>query len=393
MKMRNRIRPGLAIFALAACMFADAQTAPSIPAELVARKESFPAGLDKLAGERAKLLVTPLESVTFDKKVVAPSGNPHDYISVGIYWWPDPGKPDGLPYIRHDGVTNPEAFRNDSGKLSRMASAVRDIALLYHFTGDEQLAAHGVELLRTFFTDPRTAMNPHLTYAQSVPGREDGRPLGIIDTYILIDLVNSIALLKNAAAMTEEDRRALKEWFGAYTDWLCSDRMRKAFAGSLNNIAVAYHAQIAAYAVFCGRGELAREHLGILEKMIPVFIRDDGVLPFEVTRTKSWDYSVYALDILFSAAATARTLGMDWTSENTIQGRRIRGAVDYLCGYIGRESDWPYRQLHGPIAVNNLGSVLRRLYYFTQDDKYRRFYRKLESPRSPRMTALFYPEP
>lgn len=45
------------------------------------------------------------------KKQLPPSGNKHDYMSVVPYWWPDPEKPDGLPYIRRDGKVNPE--RND----------------------------------------------------------------------------------------------------------------------------------------------------------------------------------------------------------------------------------------------------------------------------------------
>lgn len=36
--------------------------------------------------------------------------------SVGPYWWPDPSKPDGLPYIRKDGHKNPERGKiGDSG--------------------------------------------------------------------------------------------------------------------------------------------------------------------------------------------------------------------------------------------------------------------------------------
>ncbi|MEQ1644712.1 MAG: alginate lyase family protein, partial [Pyrinomonadaceae bacterium] len=43
-----------------------------------------------------------------DKKQVPPSGDKHDYMSQGPYWWPDQAKPNGLPYIRRDGERNPE---------------------------------------------------------------------------------------------------------------------------------------------------------------------------------------------------------------------------------------------------------------------------------------------
>src|SRR5260370_27180315 len=41
------------------------------------------------------------------KKRIPPSGDRHDYVSMGPYWWPDPSKPNGLPYIRKDGQRNP----------------------------------------------------------------------------------------------------------------------------------------------------------------------------------------------------------------------------------------------------------------------------------------------
>ena len=47
-----------------------------------------------------------------NKQLTPPSGDKHDYMSVGPYWWPDPAKKDGLPYIRKDGERNPD--RNDN---------------------------------------------------------------------------------------------------------------------------------------------------------------------------------------------------------------------------------------------------------------------------------------
>ena len=38
-----------------------------------------------------------------DKVQIPPSGDKHDYMSQGPYWWPDTTKKDGKPYIRRDG--------------------------------------------------------------------------------------------------------------------------------------------------------------------------------------------------------------------------------------------------------------------------------------------------
>ena len=38
-----------------------------------------------------------------EKTNVPPSGDKHDYMSIGPYFWPDPASSNGLPYVRHDG--------------------------------------------------------------------------------------------------------------------------------------------------------------------------------------------------------------------------------------------------------------------------------------------------
>jgi hypothetical protein len=62
--------------------------------------------LDALIKQADQALRTPASSV-MDKEATPPSGDKHDYMSVGPYWWPDPSNPDGLLYIRKDGETNP----------------------------------------------------------------------------------------------------------------------------------------------------------------------------------------------------------------------------------------------------------------------------------------------
>ena len=63
----------------------------------------------QLIADVDKLLTKGPYSV-MDKKQVPPSGDKHDYVSQGPYWWPDPTKADGLPYIRKDGLVNPEYY-------------------------------------------------------------------------------------------------------------------------------------------------------------------------------------------------------------------------------------------------------------------------------------------
>ena len=74
------------------------------------------------------------------KPKAGPSGDPHDFFSLGTYWWPDPSKPNGLPYMRKDGLVNPETFLYDSVPLSQMIFAVSNLSLAHYFTNDERCA-------------------------------------------------------------------------------------------------------------------------------------------------------------------------------------------------------------------------------------------------------------
>ena len=66
--------------------------------------------------------------------------------------------------------------------MDRMVDAVSALALAYYFRGDEAYAAKAAVLLRAWFLDPATRMNPHLEYAQVIPGVNTGRGIGLIET-------------------------------------------------------------------------------------------------------------------------------------------------------------------------------------------------------------------
>src|SRR6478672_10362388 len=77
--------------------------------------------LKKLLEDAEKELKEPIVAVTDKRTLLPPSGDKHDYFSLSPYWWPDPAKPDGLPYIRRDGVTNPESKKDlDQPRIAAM---------------------------------------------------------------------------------------------------------------------------------------------------------------------------------------------------------------------------------------------------------------------------------
>src|SRR5205809_371174 len=80
--------------------------------------------------------------------VGAPSGaDRHDYVSLSIYWWPNPDTASGLPYVLHDGRRNPEAddeTQYDERRLARVVRGVDTLALAYYLTGSETYAEQAV---------------------------------------------------------------------------------------------------------------------------------------------------------------------------------------------------------------------------------------------------------
>ena len=73
---------------------------------------------------------------TTDETCPRSPGTIHDFYSEGDYWWPDPQTPDGLPYIRRDGQTNPENFTGHRLILRQMRNQVSTLALAWKVSGD-----------------------------------------------------------------------------------------------------------------------------------------------------------------------------------------------------------------------------------------------------------------
>ena len=151
-------------------------------AKVKARMESkeYASATTKLMNEADKALKNKPVSV-MDKTMVAGSGDKHDYVSMGPYWWPDPTKPDGLPYIRKDGVRNPNAT-SDCTNIGKTINDISTLGIAYYFSGNEKYAAKAAELIRVWFLNPETRMNPNMNYAQMIPGHNEnkGRGFGMI---------------------------------------------------------------------------------------------------------------------------------------------------------------------------------------------------------------------
>jgi hypothetical protein len=312
----------------------------------------------KLRRDAEKALAVGPFSV-MDKPAAAPSGANHDYYSLAPYWWPNPATRDGLPYVRRDGEVNPERDRYDATARSKMENNVITLALAYFFSGDERFAGHACQLLRVWFLDPATRMNPHLTYSQAVPGRPGGRGAGIIEGRMFSRLVDAIALLTPSSHWTTADQQGLTCWFQHYLQWLLTSPQGQAEAAAPNNHGSWYDVQVAAIALFVNDEAVARR---VLTQSAPQRIANqiaaDGSQPNELMRTRSLSYSIMNLTALMDLADLAGHYTYDLWQASTVAKAPLRHAVDYLVAHAVTQS-WSQTQITATTPADLLPILLR----------------------------------
>lgn len=318
------------------------------------------------------------------KNKTAASGDKHDYLSQGRYWWPNPNTADGLPYIRKDGVSNDaEVNALDRNRLGDMASHVTTLSLAYFFTGEEKYAAKAVEQLKVWFLNADTKMNPNLNYGQIVPGQNNnlGRGEGVLDAYSFIEMLDAVPLLTGSEAYSSQVQSDLKAWFSDFLDWLMTSPIAMEEKNASNNHGVCYDVQVAAYANFVGNTTV-RDMLiaNFWTNRINPQIQADGKQPGELSRTLGYHYSQYNLEHIIDIFQIARNAGVEVGGNSADSFQKVAKAFDFLTPFLGQSvSAWNsagYQQISGwDGAKKNLTRVLYRAWLlFPEHTEYKNLY-------------------
>jgi len=332
-----------------------------------------------LVGQADQLLKTKPGSVLLKAQVPA-SGDKHDYFSMGPYWWPDPAKPDGLPYIRRDGEVNPESRRNTDAELfPRTCGAIKVLAAAWYVTGDERYGTKAVEFARGWFLDPATRMNPNFQHAQAIPGITTGRGIGIIEARWLMDANEGLALLEGFSGWTAADRSAMRAWNEQFYTWMTTSKNALEEKAWFNNHGTWYDAQVSHLALVIGRTADAKELLTAgLTTRIAKQIEPDGRQPHELERTKSLGYSLYNLEAHLLCARLGEKVGVDAWNFTTPDGRSLRAALRFLAPYVDPEKRWIKEDL-GHTGRDRLVPLLREFVARVDDPELKAALRAAES--------------
>ena len=325
--------------------------------QLIHEDALYKAAYEDLLQRADRTLGKPLYSV-MSKTLTPDSGDKHDYMSFGPYWWPDPKKEDGLPFINRDGEVNPASrdSRSDRPKLSALIDELKILSMAYYLSKDNKYAERGAALINTWFLDKNTRMNPNLNYGQAIPGRAKGRGIGIIETRKLDKIVDALILFSGSKEFTDDIIRGTKKWFNDYLTWLLTSKNGQDEAKTKNNHGTWYDFQVAALALYCDRKDDALTIFKRVDSLrIPKQIKEDGSQPHELARTRSFDYSKMNIQGFLQLARLAEHLDFDLWNSNE---KRLLKAVLFLEPYSNEEMKWPHKQIK-TIRVESLFMVLK----------------------------------
>jgi hypothetical protein len=344
-----------------------------IAKQLVARNDpSIKAPYAKLIKEADAALLAKPESV-MDKPLVAASGNKHDFFSYGPYWWPDPKKPNGLPYFKRDGYVYPKArIGTDSRPFYRTCINAEILAYAYYFTGRKAYAEKAAELIRVWFLNPETAMNPSANYGQAVPGVINGRGEGVIEMRHLPRVTDAIALIEPSGAWTKDDQSAFRHWLEQYYDWLSHIKLSIDKTSMENNHMSWRNTQLVQFSLVLGKADYARTLLQQeFLRLLDMQIKSKGEQARELVRADSLEYSLFNLEALFRLAVLGDYVGVDCWKITAKDGGGLYAALDYLAPYTNPGLPWPQSEVR-PVDRTRLLPLLAEAYAQDKGVSYKR---------------------
>jgi hypothetical protein len=343
-------------------LVSDSEAEP-IRSAIVRREAWTVDAVKKLQASAARRFKEGPWSVTFDR----PEGvavDAHEYYSQAPYYWPqdDPK----APYVRKEGQTNPNRFMANKNALGAMADAVFTLGTAGYLLDEPRYAQHAARIVRVWFIDPATRMNPSLEYAQAIRNMNSVRGPGIIDGRPLIRAIQGMEFLEQTGRWNAKDQAAVRRWFQEYLHWLTSSEYGLDEKNSGNNHATWWTAQLAAVASFL-QDEAAQKTAWswYREQILERQIQPIGAAPREESRTRSLSYLASNLEAMTNVCRIAEVNGVDLWSAKARSSASLGTVVDYLQPLISDPRKWGREQIaefsaDGPYYLAFAGMGLRR---------------------------------
>ena len=247
------------------------------------------------------------------------------------------------PYLS-DGVFNPNADRQDYILGDRIADAILNLALAYRLTDETSYADKAVELLEVWFIHTATSLR-----AGTGAGNE-------IEIWITMpSAFYGIDLLWHYPGFPAADKAALQRWAQ-----VSADRIRGLQRdNNWENWRLVYLMTLAHTA---GDRRTMEYAIARWQSLLEFQIGDGNLLNKELDRTRSLDYSVFALDAMAQGAEIARHYGVDLYAYRNSRAQGLGDVFDAYVPYVLNPESWPYEQISAFDGIGN-GMAVYELAY------------------------------
>jgi hypothetical protein len=175
----------------------------------------------------------------------------------------------------------------------------------------------------------------------------------------------------------------IRKWFADIFQWLTTSKNGKDEDDYKNNHSVAYDVIVSSIARFLGNNEYVAKKISEMPKRrIDPMIKADGSQPEELIRTNAFGYSVSNLGNFFDAGEIGLKVDVNIFGYTNPEGGSLRGALDFLTGYIGRDKDWKWQQIGGfESTENRLGLLVRRAARYYNEPEYEKLWEEIFAER------------
>ncbi|KAG8872918.1 hypothetical protein FRB97_007258 [Tulasnella sp. 331] len=283
-----------------------------------------------------------------NKTVLAPSNDPHDYLSWAPYYIANCSNVQNTTeltpqqiwtecdYQNEDGVFSPDVrLVNDTGHFQALADAVFYNTLAYKITGNDSYANIATWFIDTWFVNNDTYMNPNLEYAQVVRGANgsgNGTHFGVLDLHDMTKIASAVIVLRSlqAATWTSTLDQAFTAWCTEYVQWLTTSSLGLGELASTNNHGTFAFTQVAAIQAMLNDTTAAQATInqylnGIYQNQIIA----NGDQPLESARTRPYHYRAYNAAAVITIHRIAEYMGVDTWNTSTAAGANIQTAIDF----------------------------------------------------------------
>ncbi|MFN4141715.1 alginate lyase family protein [Aestuariivirga sp.] len=293
-----------------------------------------------LAAFSADLLSAKDRFIT-DKASPAPSGSFNDYHSAAPYWTAHGTREDGVLQYQKSDDDDPLSGRFDRASLMQFTSRVYGLSVSGRVLGRRHLLAKASELLRLWFLNATTRLNPTARYAQLIPGKENVlNEAGIIELRQLSLLPYAVRILADDGLISADELAQTRTWFRSFLRDCESTGMLGRALKKDNNIGTWSSVLFCSAALFSGEfGNsfyLARNATIRLGKQLgPLSIQY-----MECERTRPLHYSLFNLSAWLAMVSLGKEFSIQIDQFRGARGESIREAIGFCGDNRERFSDY-----------------------------------------------------